>query len=134
MAYRSPNPTHRSLAVPRTAPHSLMAKLFHWSFVVVLGYGLAKQVDEVEELEDWAFLVEEVVFATLFLLFLLVRFLYMRTTRPSALPPDTPELVCRVARICHLGMYAALAMLALTGLMIGALFASGIREGSLFGA
>ena len=114
------------------APHSLVARVFHWGFVFVFAYGLAKQVDEVEELEDRAFLVEEIVFATIFLAILLARFVYMRTTRPTALPIGTAKTVSRLARFVHLGMYLSLAMLGVTGLTIGGMFASGTREGMIF--
>ena len=114
------------------APHSFVARVFHWGFIFVLAYGLAKQVDEVEELEDRAFLIEEIVFATAFLGILLARFVYMRTTRPTALPPGTPKNVSRIARFVHLGIYLSLSMLAASGLAIGGMFASGTREGVVF--
>ncbi len=76
--------------------------------------------------------VEEIVFATIFLLILLVRFIYMRSTRPTALPNDADRTISRLARFVHLGMYLSLSMLATTGLMIGGVFASGIREGMTF--
>ena len=115
---------------PQVAPHSAMAKVFHWSFVVVFVYGLITQIDEVEELEDRAFLLQEVAFATIFLTILLARFVYMRTRR-SALPNDTPNLMRRFARFVHLGMYASPALLALSGLVIGGMHASGVT-GTLF--
>ncbi len=119
-------------AQPKVVPHTLIARLFHWGFIFVIAYGLAKQVDEVDELEDQAFLIEEIVFATIFLLILLVRFIYMRSTRPTALPSDADRTISRLARFVHLGMYLSLAMLAITGLMIGGMFASGTREGMIF--
>ena len=89
-----------------------------------------KQVDEVEELENFALLQEEVVLALVFLLLLLARFFYMRSTRPTVLPVDTPERVLLLARIVHLGMYVSLAMIAVSGLVIGGLYWSGIKEGA----
>ena len=68
-------------------PHSSTGKALHWGFIVVFIYALTKQLDEVEELEDSALLHNEMVFATVvFLVLLLVRFFYMRATRPTALP------------------------------------------------
>ena len=116
----------------RVAPHSSAARAFHWGFVFVFAYGLIKQVDEVEELEDQTFLIEEVVFATIFLVILLVRFVYMRTTRPTALPPDADKAVSRLAQFVHMSMYLSLAMLAVSGLAIGGMFALGTRDGSVF--
>lgn len=128
----STSPDAESERSPGVAPHSFIARVFHWGFIFVFAYGLAKQVDEVEELEDRAFLIEEIVFATIFLVILLARFVYMRTTRPTALPSSTAKTVSLLARFVHLGMYLSLSMLAATGLMIGGMFASGTREGIVF--
>ena len=37
-------------------PHSRTAKILHWGFILVFAYGLAKQLDDVEELEDFGLL------------------------------------------------------------------------------
>lgn len=111
--------------------HSLAAKIIHWAFIGVFIFLLTKQVDEVEELEDFALLQEEMFFAVIFLLLLLARFVYMHSTRPTVLPSDTPKPMMLLARIVHLGMYVSLAMIAVSGLMIGGLYWSGIKEGEL---
>ena len=36
--------------------YSKIAKLFHWGFVLLFVYGVAKQVDDINQLEDQAFL------------------------------------------------------------------------------
>lgn len=114
--------------------HTSIAKAIHWGFIAVFIFVISKQVDEVEELEDLALLQEEVFFATLFLVLLLGRFIYMRSTRASAMPEDTPRHIALLARIVHLGMYISLAMIAVTGLIIGGLYSSGIKEGVLMEA
>ena len=116
----------------RVAPHGFAARAFHWGFVCIFVYGLIKQVDEVEELEDQAFLIEEIVFAAIFLIVLLVRFVYMRSTRPTALPADADKAVSHLALFVHMGMYLSLAMLAVSGLVIGGMFALGTRDGTVF--
>lgn len=114
----------------QAAPYSLMAKIFHWAFIVVFAYGLVRPVDELEELEDGAFLLEEVVFAIVFLMILLARFIYMRTTRPNELSGNEPGFVQRLARLVHLGLYLCPALLALSGLVIGGMYASAIKSGT----
>ncbi len=114
--------------------HSSVAKFMHWGFIGVFIYMLTKQVDEVEELEDVALLREEVILAVIFLALLLARFVYMRSTRPTALPDDTPKNMMLLAKAVHLGMYISLALIAITGLMIGALYGSGTKEGALLEA
>lgn len=45
------------------------------------------------------------------------------------LPVDTPKHMRRLARTVHLAMYTCLAMIAVTGLVIGALYGGGIKSG-----
>lgn len=111
-------------------PHGLMAKIFHWGFIVVFAYALSKQLGNVTELEDTALLRFEGVFAVAFLILLAVRFAYMHLTRPTALPDTTPRWMKRLARAGHLAMYASLAMIAISGLMIGAIFSAGGANGA----
>ena len=114
---------------PPVPPHSTVARVFHWGFIFGLAYGLVKQVDELEELNDRGLLIEEVVFAIVFLGTLLARFVYMRKNRPTALPSSTGKIIATAAKFVHRGMYLSLSMLAVTGLMIGGMFASAIRDG-----
>lgn len=110
-------------------PHSLTVKTIHWGFTGAYVYALTKQLDEVEELEDFSLLQQEMAFAAVFLILLLARFVYMRSTRPTALVVDTPERVKRMARYCHVGMYISLSVIAASGLMIGGLYWTGIKSG-----
>lgn len=121
-------------ASPTTAarvvvPHSPMAKIMHWGFALFFVYALTKQLDAVEQLEDVALLRYEMVFAALLLALLLARFIFMRTTRPTALPQATPARTKRWANVVHLAMYASVALIALSGLGIGGLYWSGIKTG-----
>ncbi|MBO6823289.1 MAG: cytochrome b/b6 domain-containing protein [Pseudomonadales bacterium] len=115
---------------PMVSAHSPMAVFLHWGFVGVFVYALTKQIDELEELEDASLLQNEMMFATLFLTLLLSRFVYMRSRGSTALPSDTPRLNMLMARAVHLGMYVSLAMIAVTGLVIGVLYWSGFKAGA----
>ena len=46
------------------------------------------------------------------------------------LPSDTPGMEMLMAQSVHLGMYASLAMIAVTGLVIGGMYWSGIKSGT----
>lgn len=116
---------------PIVGSHTMTAKIIHWGFLGVFIYAISKQVDEVEELENFALLQEEMIFAIVFLLLLLARFIYMHSTVPTLLPSDTPRRIMLLAQTVHLGMYVSLAMIAVSGLMIGGLYWSGIKEGTL---
>jgi len=110
---------------------SSIAKFMHWGFVLLFIYGLLKQIDELNQLEDKALLQFEVIFATVFVLLLLIRFIYMKTTQKSSLPDSTSKSQLLAARVVHYGMYACLALIPLTGLLIGLLFWLGFEDGFL---
>lgn len=112
-----------------TRSHSRMAKTLHWGFIAVFIFALTKQLDEVEELEDAALLQYEMIFASVFLLLLIGRFLYMQLTVPSVLPRETPRQITLLARAVHLGMYAGMALIALSGMAIGLLYGAGEKSG-----
>ena len=69
--------------------YSLVAKTFHWSFVLIFFYGIYKQVDDIQQLEDLSLLKFEILFASIFLLLLFIRFIYMAKTQTSSLPENT---------------------------------------------
>ena len=115
----------------RKSNFSFIAKFMHWGFVLLFIYGLLKQIDELNQLEDKALLQFEVIFATVFVLLLLIRFIYMKTTQKSSLPDSTPKSQLLAARVVHYGMYACLALIPLTGLLIGLLFWLGFEDGFL---
>ncbi len=113
--------------------HGPIAKLFHWGFIAVFAYAITKQLTDVGQLADPALLRFEIAFAALFLLLLAARYVFMRWTRPSALPDDTPAWMKRAARAGHLAMYGSLAMIAISGLMIGGLYSTGVVAGPVMG-
>ena len=82
-------------------------------------------------LEEFSLLQFEVIFATVFLLLLAVRFFYMKKTQQSSLPEQTPEPQKLAAKIVHNGMYICLVAIPLSGLMIGLLFWLDLKEGIL---
>ena len=110
---------------------SSIAKLMHWGFVLLFIYGLLKQIDNLNQLENMALLKFEVTFAGIFILLLLIRYVYMKTTQKSSLPDSTPKSQILVAKIVHFGMYFCLALIPLTGLLIGLLFWLGLKDGFL---
>jgi len=122
--------------------HSFLAKLIHWTFIPLYAYGIFKQVDDLNELEDASLLNFEILFATVFLIIVLLRYFYMK---------DTPALLGAhdevhkghlfIAKTVHGLVYFSLVMLPTTGLLIAALFslevggveiAIGIHEFSAF--
>ena len=117
------------MGAQRVRSYSLMAKFMHWAFIGVFVFGVINQVDEVEELESFALLMTEVFFAIVFLSLLLFRFVYMRSARAAMPQLDMPKSLILLARVVHLGMYASLALIAITGLIIGGLYYFGVKDG-----
>lgn len=116
------------------AEHGPVARWLHWGFILLFVYGLSKQLDELEELEAPGLLEQEMLFAGVFLLVVIARFLYMRFTVPSVVPSDAPLYQRRLASAVHLGMYAGLVAIPASGLWIGALYGDGVREGAMMEA
>jgi cytochrome b561 len=108
--------------------YSATGKLLHWGFIVVFAYGIFKQVDDLNQLEDPAFLRFEFIFACAFLLILALRFWVMRG-QGSALPQSAPDWQRVAAKLVQYGMYVALMMIA----VIGVVFTLGLRDGALMG-
>ena len=122
----------RNPEVEITKPsYTLTAKIFHWSFVVLFAYGISKQIDNINQLEDLALLKFEIAFALLFILFLMARFVYMNRTQKSSLPPDTPAVQRALAKAVHFGMYIGMVSIALSGLVIGCLYWLSLKSGIL---
>lgn len=71
-------------SIEAVSPHSFTAKVIHWGFIGVFAYALSKQLDELEELEDFSLLHYEMAFAAVFLGLLIARFVFMHPTRPTA--------------------------------------------------
>ena len=112
--------------------HTFLAKLIHWTFIPLYAYGIFKQVDDIEALEDQALLIFETTFAAVFLLIVILRFTYMRRFKTFQGATHSPHRIHTfIAKSVHRGMYAALILLPLSGLMIAALYSQDIKTGPL---
>ena len=108
------------------AQHTPLAKFIHWTFIPLYVYGIFKQVNDISELEDSKLLIFEVIFATVFLLIVILRFTYMRRFKTFQGAEEPVHIVhYYFARIVHRAMYACLILLPLTGLIIAGLYNQG---------
>ena len=128
------NEETKSFGKPYGEPFSKTAKFVHWGFIGVFVYALTKQLDEVEELEDAVLLQNEMIFATVFLVILIARFVYIRFTQSSALPAATPKHMMVLAKSVHGLMYVCLAGIAVSGLWIGNMYGAGTKSGTMMEA
>ena len=106
--------------------HTLLARAIHWSFILLYVYGIFKQVNELDELEDTNLLLFEIVFATVFLVIVILRYSYMSRFK-TFLGARVPVHIVHYyfARTVHKAMYACFILLPLTGLMIAGLYSQG---------
>ena len=113
-------------------PHTNLAKTVHWTFILLYAYGIFKQIDDLSQLEDTELLIFEVIFASVFLLIVLLRYYYMRkfeTFQGAQVPIHQVHKF--FAKTIHSLMYICLILLPVTGLLIAGLFAQGVKEGIL---
>ena len=108
--------------------YSFIGKFFHWSFLALFAYGITKQVDNINQLEDVFFLKSEIAFALVFLILLTFRFFYMTKTQKTSLPNNTSRPQKVAAKIVHISMYISLAGIACSGLFIGYFFRLGLKD------
>jgi cytochrome b561 len=116
------------LSKEKATPHSLPVKIIHWAFVGLFIWGISKGLDNVSQLADTALFQFEMIFSGIFLAVIVARFLITRR-QPTSLPADTPKLTYMAARSAHLGLYAFPALIAISGLMIGAIYAFSLPTG-----
>ena len=122
----------KELEVMMAKTHTFSAKTLHWGFIILYSYGIFKQIDDISELEDSGLLVFEVVFASLFLIIVLMRYFYMRRFE-TFLGASEPIPVAHkfLAKSIHTIMYLCLVTLPLSGLLIAGLYAQGIEDGPM---
>lgn len=117
--------------------HTKLAKFIHWSFIILYLYGLSKQIGELDELEDNGLLLFEILFATIFLVVVILRYSYMRRFKTFLGAREPVHIVhYYLARSLHKAMYIVFILLPLSGLMIAALYTKGYQneDGLLMGA
>ncbi len=91
-----------------------------------------KQLDDISQLEDNRLLIFEVIFASIFLLIVIMRYFYMRnvgTMHASTVPVNPVHKF--IAKSVHTSMYLCLILLPLSGLAIAFLFKQEIADGPL---
>ena len=111
--------------------HSFIAKSLHWLFVAIFGYGVFKQIESKEQLNDILLFRSEMLFASIFFLFLMVRFFYMKRRYKTSLPSETPKLHRIVAKFVHKSLYVTISGIAISGLGIGFIFWLGYKNSYL---
>ena len=104
--------------------HTPLAKFIHWTFTVLYAYGIFKQVENLEELEDVALLNFEIFFAIVFLIIVLLRYFYMKDVKTLlGAHEEMHKSHLFIAKATHRLVYFSLIMLPTTGLLIAGMLA-----------
>ena len=102
-----------------TKPHGFVTRTIHWLAAGLLVFGYVKGLDDVSQLADQAVFQLEILFAlglgALFTIRLLWTKFFAGDTR---LPDDAPRWERKASRIVHLGLYACVFGIVLSGLGI----------------
>ena len=107
--------------------HTTFAKSIHWTFSILYAYGILKQVEDLDELEDASLLNFEIVFAVTFLVIVMLRFFYMKDAKTLLGAHDEMHKGhLFIAKATHRLVYFSLIMLPTTGLLIAGIFNAGI--------
>ena len=111
---------------PGMKSHTTLAKVIHWSFILLYVYGIFKQVNDLSDLENSGLLLFEIIFATAFIIIVILRYSYMRRFKTFQGAREPVHIVhYYFARSVHKAMYACFILLPLTGLMIAGLYSQG---------
>ena len=103
--------------------HTRLAKTIHWTFSILYAYGIFKQVEDLEELEDASLLNFEIFFAIVFLVIVMLRFFYMKDAKTLlGAHEEMHKGHLFIAKATHRLVYFSLIMLPTTGLLIAGIF------------
>ena len=107
--------------------HTRLAKTIHWTFSILYAYGIFKQVEDLEELEDASLLNFEIFFAIVFLVIVMLRFFYMKDAKTLLGAHDEMHKGhLFIAKATHRLVYFSLIMLPTTGLLIAGILNAGV--------
>ncbi len=107
--------------------HTRLAKTIHWTFSILYAYGIFKQVEDLEELEDASLLNFEIFFAIVFLVIVMLRFFYMKDAKTLlGAHEEMHKGHLFIAKATHRLVYFSLIMLPTTGLLIAGILHAGL--------
>lgn len=114
----------------KAKPHGFVTKSIHWVSAGLLGYGYLKGLDNISQLADSAVLQLEVTFALVLGALFLLRLLWTKRIAGSTrLPQDAPRWEHVASRAVHIGLYASVFAIVVTGLGIALGYAAPVLGG-----
>ena len=110
---------------PHANPHGFVTKTIHWLSAGLIAFGYFKGLDNVSQLADPALFQTEVTFALILGAVFVVRLLWTKMVGgPTRLPEEAPLWEHKASRAVHIGLYAAVFGIVLSGLGIALGFAT----------
>jgi len=104
---------------PQVTSHGFVTKGIHWLSAGLIGYGYFKGLEDVSQLADPALLQSEITFALILGgLFVIRWFWTQKVGGATRLPDAAPRWEHTASRAVHIGLYAAVFGIVLTGLAI----------------
>lgn len=115
--------------------HGFVTKGIHWLSAGLIGFGYLKGLDSVRQLADPTLFMTEIIFALLLgALFLLRLFWTKKVAGATRLPEDAPRWEHRASQAVHVGLYASVFGIVLSGLGIALAYATPWLGGLVMGA
>ena len=116
-------------------PHGFVTKGIHWLSAGLIGFGYFKGLENVNQLADPTLFLTEIVFAlSIGALFLFRLFWTKKIGGPTRLPEAAPMWEHWASRAVHVGLYATVFGIVLTGLGIALAYAAPWLGGFFMGA
>lgn len=111
-------------------PHGFVTKGIHWVSAALLAFGYFKGLNNVSQLNDPTLFWSEVWFAATIGVLFAIRFVWTKAVAGSTrLPQDAPRWEHLASRAVHLGLYASVFGIVLSGLGIALGFATPMLNG-----
>ncbi|MEO1637916.1 MAG: cytochrome b/b6 domain-containing protein [Pseudomonadota bacterium] len=116
-------------------PHGFVTKTIHWLSAGLIGYGYLKGLDDVSQLADPALFQFEVGFALALGVLFLVRLVWTKgIAGASRLPKAAPRWERFASKAVHIGLYASVFGIVVTGLLIAVGYATPLLGGLFLAA
>lgn len=113
-------------------PHGFATRGIHWVSAALIGYGYLKGLDSVSQLADQAVLRFEVIYALGLGALFVTRFLWTKfVAGATRLPIDAPKWERGLSRAVHLGLYASVFGIVLSGLSIALAYSIPMLSGAV---
>lgn len=115
---------------PQAKPHGFVTKGIHWLAAGLLAFGYFKGLDRVSQLNDTNLFWTEVGFAIAIGVLFAFRWIWTkRVAGHTRLPDEAPWWEHYASRFVHLGLYASVFGIVLSGLGIALGFATPLLDG-----